>query len=77
MRSHKKYILIDCGTLLEVRTIIQMTETFASKVAGRARAEDDEDLAQEAWKLETLCFASAAELQDQCAKWLKSYDENG
>ncbi len=77
MSSDRKYILIDCATLLEVRTIIQMTETFSSKVAGRARAEDDEDLAEEAWKLETLCFASAAELQEQCANWIKRFDENG
>lgn len=77
MSIDRKYILIDCATLLEVRTIIQMTETFSSKVAGRARAEDDQDLADEAWKLETLCFASAAELQEQCANWLKRYDENG
>lgn len=72
-----KHMMIDSSTMLEVRTIIQLAETFSSKVAGRARAEDDMDLADEARKLEVLCFHSAADLQDQCANWIKRFDENG
>ena len=76
-RSPNRLMLLNSATVLEVRTIIQLAEQFASKVADIARAEDEEQLADEASKLESLCFASAAELQQECADWVKRFDENG